>query len=252
MNEIPKKIHYCWFGNNEMSDKLKFYISTWKKYCSDYEIIEWNEKNFDINQNQYCKEAYEARKWAFVSDYVRLKVLYDYGGIYMDTDVEVCKPLDIFLNNDYEAFSGFENENRIPTGIMASVKGSSWIEYLLNYYNNKSFKNTDGSYDLTPNVTIITDMTEKKFNIDLSNKFVLFGNKIAIYPFDYFCAKSTLTGEILKTEHTYTIHHFSGSWLTKKQKIKKKLINFIIVYFGYDKLELILKIKNIYRLNRRK
>ncbi len=247
MNIIPKKIHYCWFGKNKLPEQLRVYIESWKKYCPDYEIIEWNESNFDVNQNKYCQEAYEAKKWAFVSDYVRLKVLYDYGGIYMDTDVEVCKPLDDFLNNDYEAFSGFENGNRIPTGIMASIKGGSWIKYLLSYYDDKRFKNIDGSYDMTPNVVIITEMTERKFKVNLSNEFIMFGNNVAIYPFDYFCAKSTVTGKILKTNNTYTIHHFSGSWLTNKQKIKQKLINFIIRYFGNNTLNTMLKIKNLYK-----
>ena len=91
---IPKMIHYCWFGGNPLPDEVKKYMETWKKYCPDYEIKEWNERNFDVNQNQYCSEAYEAKKWAFVSDYARLKILYEHGGIYMDTDVEVCKPLD--------------------------------------------------------------------------------------------------------------------------------------------------------------
>ena len=89
---IPKKIHYCWFGGNPLSEGAKKYIETWKKYCPDYEIIEWNENNFDVTQNQYCKEAYEAKKWAFVSDYARFWILYKYGGIYFDTDVEVIKP----------------------------------------------------------------------------------------------------------------------------------------------------------------
>ena len=95
MNDvIPKIIHYCWFGGNPKSEKIQWYIDTWSKYCPDYRIIEWNENNFDVEENIYCKEAYAARKWAFVSDYVRIKVLYEYGGIYMDTDIEVVKNLD--------------------------------------------------------------------------------------------------------------------------------------------------------------
>ncbi len=90
---IPKIIHYCWFGGKPLPDEVKKYMETWKKYCPYYEITEWNESNFDVNQNQYCREAYEAGKWAFVSDYARLKILYDYGGIYMDTDMEVCKAI---------------------------------------------------------------------------------------------------------------------------------------------------------------
>lgn len=112
-NMIPKIIHYCWFGGKPLPDEVKYYISTWQKYCPDYEIKEWNESNFDVNQNQYCREAYETKKWAFVSDYARLKILYEYGGIYMDTDVEVCKPLDHLAS--YGFWSGFESESQIQT-----------------------------------------------------------------------------------------------------------------------------------------
>ena len=118
---IPKTIHYIWFGGNPLPEDAKRCIDTWKKYCPDYEIKEWNESNFDVAQNDYIKEAYEAKKWAFVSDYARLKVLVEYGGIYMDTDVEVLKPLDRFLSE--RAFSGFEDADAIPAGIMACEKG---------------------------------------------------------------------------------------------------------------------------------
>ena len=101
---IPKKIHYCWFGGNPLSEEVKWYIASWKKYCPDYEIIEWNESNFDVTENAYCKEAYKAKKWAFVSDYARLTVLHDHGGFYMDADVEVVKSLDPL--RVYDALSG--------------------------------------------------------------------------------------------------------------------------------------------------
>ena len=105
---IPKIIHYCWFGGNPLPEQVKKMISTWKKYCPDYEIKEWNESNFNLDTCIYAKEAYTTKKWAFITDYVRLKVIYDYGGIYMDTDVEVCKNLDELLK--WDAFSGFESE----------------------------------------------------------------------------------------------------------------------------------------------
>ena len=109
---IPKVIHYCWFGKKPLPPLAVNCIDSWKKFCPDYEIIEWNEKNFDINSNTYVREAYENKKWAFVSDYVQLYALYNYGGIYMDTDVQVLKPLDAFLND--QAFSGFEAYDRVP------------------------------------------------------------------------------------------------------------------------------------------
>lgn len=214
---IPKIIHYCWFGGNPLPEDVKRYIATWKRFCPDYEIREWNETNFDVNQNQYCKEAYEAKKWAFVSDYVRLKVLYDYGGIYMDSDVEVCKPLDDLLQ--YEAFSGFESGgNRIPTGTMGSARRSGWIEMLLKNYDERHFIKKDGTYDLTTNVTVISRLTVKKYGIRLDNSFQIFGDQYAMFPFDYLCAKSLETGKVMQTGNTYTIHHFAGSWLPETDK----------------------------------
>jgi len=121
---IPKIIHYCWFGGKPLPDEVKKYMETWKKYCPYYEITEWNESNFDVNQNQYCREAYEAGKWAFVSDYARLKILYDYGGIYMDTDMEVCKPLDrlascfFFWGGVWGGKKNPRQESWLPVGIM--------------------------------------------------------------------------------------------------------------------------------------
>ena len=130
---IPKIIHYCWFGGNPLSDLAQKCIDSWKKYCPDYEIKEWNESNFDLNSCDYVREAYQAKKWAFVTDYVRLYAMVTEGGIYMDTDVEVIRPLDSFLSN--RAFSGFEDETNIPTGIMACEKGFPLFEELLEEYN---------------------------------------------------------------------------------------------------------------------
>lgn len=203
---IPKKIHYCWFGGKELPEDVKSYIETWKKYCPDYEIIEWNENNFDVTQNQYCKEAYEAKKWAFVSDYARLKVLYDYGGIYMDTDVEVVKPLDDLLQ--YNWFSGFESEDRIPTGTMGAGWNSTVIKIFLDNYNERHFIKDDGSFDLTTNVEVMTKLLKEKYKVQLNNTRQIFDDNSLLLPFDYLCAKSFFTGEISETENTYTIHHF--------------------------------------------
>ena len=224
IDRIPKIIHYCWFGNNVKPNYVINYINSWKKYCSSYEFREWNESNFDINSNQYVKEAYENRKWAFVTDYVRLKVLYEFGGIYMDTDIEVLKPLDEFLV--YPAFSGFEFDNKISTGIMGAEKGSLWIGNLLKDYDNRRFLKPDGSFDMTTNVELITDNTRQLYNIELNNRkqetkdFVLF-------PFDCFCAKKYYSNKIYKTKNTYAIHHFSGTWMSGSQKIKMHLTGLI-------------------------
>ena len=122
---IPKIIHYCWFGGNELPEESKRYIESWKRYCPDYQIIKWSEENFDVNSVPYTKEAYEEKKWAFITDYVRLKVLYESGGIYMDTDVEVIKPLDDLLTEP--GFSGFELPDKVLLGIMACEKENKFI-----------------------------------------------------------------------------------------------------------------------------
>lgn len=218
---IEKKIHYIWFGSNPLPPLAKKCIESWKKFCPDYEIVEWNETNFDVNQNIYTKEAYENKKWAFVSDYVRLYALYHHGGIYMDTDVEVLKNLDDYLNHD--AFSGFESSNAIPTGIIGAKKGNYHIKQLLNEYNDRHFILPNGEMDLTTNVTTITNYFKEK-NIILNNQYQNCDGFV-FYPSEYFCPKDYKTGKINLTDRSVTIHHFSGSWIPKSQKIKYKIIN---------------------------
>lgn len=218
---IPKIIHYCWFGGKSLTEDAKRYIETWRKYCPDYEIMRWDESNFDVMQNLYCKEAYEAKKWAFVSDYVRLKVLYDYGGIYMDTDVEVIKSLDPLLC--FNAMSGYESKIHIPTGTIGACRNNDWIFMLLQDYDGRHFINESGEYDLTTNVQVITDLTTKKYHLKLNGDKIVFGDNIAILPFDYLCAKSPETGEECITENTYTIHHFAGSWLDENMQLYEAL-----------------------------
>lgn len=225
---IPKLIHYCWFGGNPLPELAQKCIASWKKYLPEYEIKEWNENNFDISQNLYVKEAYEARKYAFVTDYVRLYALYHEGGIYMDTDVEVLKSLDRFLI--HSAFSGFEDEHNIPTGIMGSERNGRWARENLQYYDNKHFVNPDGGLDTTTNVEIITNYM-MKYGLMQNNSYQDFPGVFTVYPKDYFCPKDHGTGCIYLTENTYCIHHFMMSWLPSRQvrvsNIKRKMIRFL-------------------------
>ncbi len=216
---IPKKIHYCWFGRNPLPEDAKKYIESWKEHCPDYEIIEWNEDSFDINSVPYVKEAYENRKWAFVTDYVRLYALYNQGGIYMDTDVEVLKPLDVFLSE--EAFSGFESETAVPTGIMASEPGQKAISDLLHDYDDRHFVNEKGEMDLSTNVEAITRyFVENGMKMNNEKQTV---NGFTMYPYDYFCPKNSRTLKIEITENSYTIHHFAGTWVENETKFRKKI-----------------------------
>ena len=147
--KIPKTIHYCWFGKRKKSKLIKKCINSWKKYCPDYKIVEWNEENFDVNRFDYTKESYEEKKWAFVTDYVRLYVIYNEGGVYLDTDVELIKKLDNLL--DFDSFFALEEEDYIATGLgFGAVKGNKYVKKMLDDYNDVHFKNENGIYDLTP------------------------------------------------------------------------------------------------------
>lgn len=242
MFKIPKKIHYCWFGGSQLPDDVKKYIDTWKKYCPDYEIIEWNECNFDITQNQYCKEAYEARKWAFVSDYVRLKVLYDNGGIYMDTDVEICKSFDPLLK--YEFFCCYEDRDntKISLGTFGTIKNNNYIKFLLDSYQNRKFFVNINKFDYTTNVEYISDLTQKNWNIQHSKYDYLDKNSV-ILPLEFFIAKDYFTGKLLRTENTYAIHHYSASWKNKRDKRKNELRLFLVRIFGEKFVRFLFKVK---------
>lgn len=206
---IPKTIHYCWFGRNPLPKSTQKFIASWRKFLPDYEIKEWNEENFDITQNQYVHEAYQNRKFAFVTDYVRLYALYTEGGVYMDTDVEVLGNYDRFLH--HHAFSGFETDGNVPTGMMAAEKGSVWAKELLDGYKDRKFVNEDGSFDMTTNTTVITNYMLEK-GLVLNNTYQDFPGLCTMYPADYFCPKDHRTGKIRLSPNTVCIHHFAGSW----------------------------------------
>jgi hypothetical protein len=233
---IPKTIHYCWFGKGEMPSLANKCILSWKKYLPDYNLKLWNEDSFDLDSVQYVKEAYLAKKYAFVTDYVRLYALFHEGGIYMDTDVEILKSLNDLLN--LPAFSGYESNkySNFPTGLMASKKNGLWVTEQLSVYDNLSFIKSDGSYDLTTN-------TERISHIMIANGFQLNGdyqvykNDMYCFPKDYFCPK-TSSGLIKITKNTYCIHHFAGSWVEEnfRQKFKRIFFNKILGPIITDKV----------------
>lgn len=222
---MSKIIHCCWFGGNKKTDLIKSCQKSWEKHMANYEIMEWNESNFDITQNKYVKEAYENKKWAFVSDYVRLYALYNYGGIYLDTDVELFKSLDEFNSGGF--FSGFElYEGRISpiTAVMGANKGNKFISRLLDDYAIRSFITSSGDFDLTTNTRVITKILIEEHGIDpLTDAYQESGNNIRIYPSSYFCNN---------LDSSYALHHFDGSWLPRKQKIKKKITKMKFKLFG--------------------
>ncbi|OOG20368.1 glycosyl transferase [Sphingobacterium sp. CZ-UAM] len=211
---IPKIIHYCWFGRGPLPALAEKCIRSWKTYLPEYQIVCWNEDNFDLSQYPYAKAAYQERKFAFVTDVCRLHALREMGGIYMDTDVEILKPLDGFLLQ-HRAFSGFEDNFFVPTGLMASEKEGRWVSDLLALYENRSFYQSDGSLDLTTNTQTITEFMRDYKGLMLDNTLQELVDYCTLYPSDFFCPKSWQTLAVNITNNTYCIHHFAGSWQAK-------------------------------------
>lgn len=219
-NKIPKIIHYCWFGGKEKPDIVKKCMETWKRKLPEYEIIEWNEKNFNINSNVYVKEAYESGKFAFVSDYVRVFALYNYGGIYLDTDVEVFKSFNDLLH--HSSFWGFEQENYIATSTIGAAKGNQLIGMFLDSYKEKSFITTDGKYNDLTNVAIITDILQD-LELVPNGEYQELKDIGVFYPQTYFSPYDYINCRKFISANTYAMHHFYKSWLPPKARIKGKI-----------------------------
>lgn len=206
---IPKKIHYCWFGHGEMPQLVRDCIASWHKYMPDWEYKMWNEENFDINSTPYTKEAYEAKKYAFVSDYVRLWALEREGGLYFDVDIEAFQSFNSLLT--YKAFAGFEGSKHLPMmmAVCASEPHGLWVTEMLDAYQGRHFVLDDGRLDLTTNVQFITaKMAAGGFRQDGTEQEY---RDLHVFPVDYFCPRQT-TGEYIRTSNTYCEHKGLNSW----------------------------------------
>lgn len=236
---IPKTIHYCWFGNKPLPTFAKKCIDSWKKYLPEYNIQEWNENNFDVNIIPYTKEAYKAKKYAFVSDYARLWILYHYGGIYFDTDVEVIKPMnDIILKG---SFMGLEYNKGylVNPGLgIAAIPKLSLLKELLDIYNCLHFE------QLNPmTIVTLTTKTLETYGLSKANKIQQIAN-IWIYPTDYFAPKDLKTKSLKITSNTCSIHHYDASWITLP--IRTKFVRFIFGRKGEDRLKYVYyKLRNL-------
>jgi len=226
---IPKIIHYCWFGGNPLPELAQKCITSWKKYFPDYEIKEWNESSYNIHKIPYISEAYNAKKHAFVSDYARFDILYQYGGIYFDTDVEVIRSFDSILQNG--GFMGFEGDEKVNAGLGIGCNASLGIVYqILQFYATLHFINIDGSYNLHTVVEYVTKILNQN-GLKAKNEIQKLDG-LTIYPTDYFAPKSALTGELTITKNTYSIHHYDASWIPEKEKNYYKLKRKISRLFG--------------------
>lgn len=213
---IPKVIHYCWFGEKEKPKLAKKCITSWRKYCPDYEIIEWNESNFDVHQNAYTAYLYDNQKYAFLSDYARLKIIYENGGIYFDTDVEVIRSFDDLIAND--AFFGFETEEYVNTGLgFGAYMGSTVIKSMLEEYD--VFLDGKHGYKGCP---VLNTEALAKLGLTKNGCLQNHGNYV-VYPIDWFNPYDDPTGKLNITKNTHSIHWYAKSWMTKSKKLRSLL-----------------------------
>lgn len=212
---IPRIIHYCWFGGKSKPKLADRCIKSWKRFCPDWQIVEWNEDNFDLSgAPAYVQQAKNAGRWAFVTDYVRLRVLTENGGVYMDTDVELVKPLTPYLK--HTAFAGFETPERVQTGLLACEPGFPLFREFLAHYDSAQFLRPDGSLDTTTNVRILTDLCLKKGLQPNDRQQTVAG--LTIYPKEVFCPVEFESRLLNRTRRTVAIHWFSGSWQTLQEQ----------------------------------
>ena len=238
-----KEIHYCWFGKNPKSKLILKCIDSWRKYCPDYEIKEWNVDNFDVNCCAYVREAYEAKKWAFVSDYCRFYVLYNYGGIYLDTDVELLKPLDVLSEN----FVGFENQNRVNSGLIRGAMAKDLIcKLMLDSYASDHFLKQNGSYNLLTVCDRETDILVAHGMKKDDTLQIIEGT--TVYPSEYFNPMDMETGKIRLTNKSVSVHHYAASWVSKNDRMRGKIAKWFYRMFG---LETANKIRKVFGRNRK-
>lgn len=217
---IPRTVHYCWFGYGEKPRMVKKCMESWQKHLTGYTFIEWNERKFDVSSHPFVREAYEAKKYAFVSDYVRLTALLEEGGIYMDTDVEVLKPLDPLLEKN--AFTGFEDDTFLQSGTLGFAKGHDLIKYFLSYYENKHFTNKDGSLNMKTNTSLMTSQC-LQFGLIQNGQYQVLNNGVEVFPRTYFSPYDYINGESFINEESYTIHHYAQTWLPASTRFKSSV-----------------------------
>lgn len=233
---IPKIIHYCWLSNDPFPKDIASFMESWKKELPDYELILWDLNRDQMGDNLWVKQSFEAKKYAFAADYIRIYALYHYGGIYLDTDVQVIKNFDDLLHLPY--FAGTEGGNWIEAAILGAEKGADWLKDILPYFD-KPFINSDGSYAMITLPQVMNRIIERKRQVSVACRKEIFenlehnyGSHFYLFEEDFFSPKNMGTGVIKKTNNTYTIHHFAMSWIPENKRLLPNIKRVLMKIFG--------------------
>lgn len=218
---IPKLIHFCWLSGDPYPELIEKCINSWIRYLPDYELILWNTSQIDINSNIWLKQAFESKKYAFAADYIRFYALYNYGGIYLDADVEVLRPFTPLLNCG--TFIGEEASGDVEAAVIGVEKHTAWVKQCLDYYTDRPFIKADGSFDMRPVPLLVGRVLEKY-------------PQIKIFPYTYFSPKDYNIKKIDITSETYCIHHFDGKWVKKGRKYEIKIIFHKVLYLLFGRI----------------
>lgn len=221
---IPKKIHYCWLSGDDYPPLVQNCIASWKKYLPDYEIVLWDLNKISATHNVWIEQAYAAKKYAFAADYIRLYAVYHFGGIYLDSDVEIKGTFNSFLH--HKSFIGFESTGDIEPAVFGAEANTAWVKYCLDYYDGRTFIKDNGQFDQIPLPMIVKQRMEDYFSIKiepLDNNILTMPEELIICPSEYFSPKNYHTRRELLTANTVAIHHFDGNWVPKTFVSKLKL-----------------------------
>lgn len=228
---IPKKIHYCWFGKNDIPSQCRLWMDSWKRFCPDYEIVRWDESNYDVTKNKYMKKAYECGVWAYASDYARLDILFREGGIFLDTDVELVRSLDDLLYQP--AFAGIEASGNINAGLgLGAVAGHEMTGRLHDIYETEEFINNGGGYGMKACPAVQRRLFDDCGYIHNGRYQVI--NGMTIYPEVVLSGMNSVTGAVHITDYTYAIHHYAGTWISKQRREDQDRIKELYRNIGHE------------------
>ena len=233
---IPKIIHLCWLSSEAYPEKIQKCLDSWKTYLPDWEIMLWDTKRFDINSTLWTKQAYEATKYAFAADYIRFYAVYNYGGVYLDSDIEILKSFNDLL--EYDCFFGFEYTGLPEAAVLGAVPKQEWLKNALEWYEKQTFIKNDGTLNIVVAPLVFQYAYEREYGVKLidTEQIQKINNDI-IFPYKYFSVKNNYSGEIKPINNTYSIHHYNGAWSknTLKNKIRKIIHRTIMLLFGKKK-----------------